>query len=1005
MRKVGHREFFDLTVPRAAHYFAEGFIHHNSSKTYSISKYIITDWWADPMKRLWLVSSTEKRGAELRIWGKIKEFFNRARKRFPWLPGKVLESKNCITPSEISDDGSEGRLLTQGIMFVPMKSGSTFTGLLPWVGVKPPPGGKLGHAGDECFPAGTLVDTPSGPRTIETIQVGQRVINAVGTGIVIATRCKDADSILRIETCDNRVIQCTPNHKIMTAGGWMKAEDLRQGVYLLSPCETTETAGGTEMDVLPIRNGSLVRNVRAVVEQGCVPVYNLHVEEHHSYSVNGIVVKNCQLMMHGFLDAYANWYGKENFQGILTGNPGDLEDPLCTAAEPADGWDNWKDDGKTQQWKSKFYGANVLALDGRDTPNNDFPYINGKPRFPYLIGKKKLDSVKALYGDNDWHWWHQCVGKPQTSVQARRVITRAIVEHNHAYDEPIWQDGNRTKVCSLDAAYGGVGGDRCVIMPGEFGKEVGGKTVLAPGKWELVPVSVANNPKQPEIQIAEFCKDFCESKGIPPENFFFDGRGTLAVAMARIWSPEVNVVDFGGPATDRPVSNDEFIWDGDKEKRLKLCSEHYFNFVTELWFSLHYLIISGQMKNLDREVARESFKRTWDMTRNNKIQVEPKKDMKERTLQSPDLVDCFVEGTMVETVDGPKPIENIRIGDLVVTPLGNSPVIMIHQQYAPTTKVYFSNGSMLEGKGKHRIFTWNEGWIRLDTLHTRHEIEPYSSFDAWKQKNASFIRTANIGFKAMVDIFHATGSIIRRSDFYTELYGRNITEKSQKDSAFITRMETGRITESRILNSLSSKSIAVITCANGLNGSEDASHRLEGYMPQNGIVVMLELNGIERMERGLGSDGLLLRNDAKYATRNLMLSSSGLDSARSLVTEKTIQERCGENRANARYVERNSSERCTQRLAIVRPIAGPLPQPGLKKVYNLTLLEHNAYYANGILVDNCLVTLLEGTRRLGLEISSSRSITLVTSEDYLLKELAKYDKIRKASSLKYDTAH
>lgn len=471
----------------------------DSSKTYSVAKYVLCDWWVDPLRRLWLVSSTDKRGAELRVWGKLKEFFNRARQKFPWLPGKVLESKSCITPSEISDDGGEGRLLTQGIIFVPTRSGATWLGLGPWIGVKPPSGGKLGHAGDEA-----------------------------------------------------------------------------------------------------------------------------------------------QLMSAGFLDAYANWYGKENFQGVLTGNPADLEDPLCTAAEPVDGWDTWKDTGKTQEWKSKFYGAHVICLDGRDTPNNDFPYVNGKPRFPYLIGKKKLDRVKELYGDNDWHWWHQCVGKPQTSVQSRRVITRAHVDHNNAYDEPVWQDGNRTKLCALDAAYGGVGGDRCVIMPGEFGKEVGGKTILAPGKWEIVPVSVVNNPEAPDIQIAKFCKAFCESKGIPATNFFFDGRGTLAVAMARIWSPDVNVVDFGGPATDRVVSNDEFVWDGDNAKKLKLCSDHYFNFVTELWFSLHYLIISGQLKNLDREVAREAFKRTWDRTRSNKIQVEPKSDMKERTLQSPDLADTMV---------------------------------------------------------------------------------------------------------------------------------------------------------------------------------------------------------------------------------------------------------------------------------------------------------------------------------------------------------------------------
>lgn len=504
--RIGFGSFYDLTVPKAGHYFAEGTIHHNSNKTFLISKFVICHWWASPYKRLWLCSSTDKRGAELRIWGKIKEFYNRARARFPWLPGRVLESKACITPDEISDDQSEGRLLTRGIIFIPCKQGNTWIGLGPYAGIKPPSEGFLGHAGDE--------------------------------------------------------------------------------VSLMAP---------------------------------------------------------------SFLDAYANWYGKANFKGLLTGNPGDLEDPLCKAGEPVAGWDDWKDSGKTQEWRSRFYNAWVVAFDGRDTPNNDFPYVGGKPRYHYLIGQKKLEAVKEQYGENDWHWWNQCVGKPQASSQVRRVITRQLVRSNKAMDDVIWASADKiTQIVSLDAAYGGVGGDRCVIRLNEFGPDVEGNLVFACSPPDMVPVNV-RNPEPPEVQIARYCKTYCQMKGVEPSNFFFDGRSTLAIVLAQEWSPEVNVVDFGGAPTSRPVSNDEWIWEGDeKGRRLKRCDEEYFNFVSELWFAAYHVILCKQMRRLDRETVEEGYQRTWGFgtgtTRRTRKQVEPKPEMKERTKRSPDLFDCLVTG-------------------------------------------------------------------------------------------------------------------------------------------------------------------------------------------------------------------------------------------------------------------------------------------------------------------------------------------------------------------------
>lgn len=57
------------------------------------SSHFLTNYWADPERTLWLVSSTEMRGAELRIWGKIKELFNRARNIHPWLAGFLISAK------------------------------------------------------------------------------------------------------------------------------------------------------------------------------------------------------------------------------------------------------------------------------------------------------------------------------------------------------------------------------------------------------------------------------------------------------------------------------------------------------------------------------------------------------------------------------------------------------------------------------------------------------------------------------------------------------------------------------------------------------------------------------------------------------------------------------------------------------------------------------------------------------------------------------------------------
>lgn len=471
----------------------------DSGKTYGISRFLLTDWWAFPDNTLWLVSSTELRGAELRIWGTLKQLFNRAREHHPGLPGRVLESQHAITTEAIDEDNRKARLLTKGLIFIPCVSNGRYVGMGKYAGIK---GGtknaRLGHAGDEV-----------------------------------------------------------------------------------------------------------------------------------------------QAMQRSFLDAYANWYGKASFRGIMAGNPFDLEDCLCIAAEPQDGWNGWRDTGKTQTWRSKFYDAAVVAFDGQNSPNLDVP-AGVKTPYPYLIGRKKLDAVEKTHGKDSWQWHSQCTGKPRPGAMQRRVITRQMCEEFSAFEDVIWSGKPVTRIGACDAAYGGMGGDRCIGGHIEYGEDVDGNMVLACNTPVLVPVAVSKKGL-PEDQIATFMKEYCEAFDIAPENFFFDGRGTLALSLSRIWSPSVQTVDFGGVPTDRPVSMDTFIWDGDNQtRRLQRCNELYSKFVTELWFTVHHVIISKQMRRLPREVAEEGYRREWRYVKGNRIEVETKADMKLRTQHSPDLFDWLV---------------------------------------------------------------------------------------------------------------------------------------------------------------------------------------------------------------------------------------------------------------------------------------------------------------------------------------------------------------------------
>ena len=325
---------------------------------------------------------------------------------------------------------------------------------------------------------------------------------------------------------------------------------------------------------------------------------------------------------------------------IANPNPTQPDNPSDIVSEPEAGWASLDDDHTTKTWLCKKLHdhpvqCRCINLNGLDSPNS--PYPIDKPKWVQLSGPHMI----AKYTEGSESYYSQGVGEFKFGLAAFKIITRALCEQCHAFDSVTWENTDQTKIGMCDAAYGF--GDRCALGWLEFGKCVDGKIRLLFKPYWLVPVRVDPH-LLPEDQIAMFVKDKMEGVGVLPENFFFDGRGSLATSFSKIWSPRVNAIEFGGRPTDRPVGPDLMTVDENKIRRPKKASEHYSKFVSELWWSWRYVLESDQVRGLPLEVVRDAAPREWKKVAGDKIEIESKRDMKKRTGVSPDLADMCVTG-------------------------------------------------------------------------------------------------------------------------------------------------------------------------------------------------------------------------------------------------------------------------------------------------------------------------------------------------------------------------
>jgi hypothetical protein len=127
-----------------------------------------------------------------------------------------------------------------------------------------------------CFVKGTIVQTPEGPKPIETLAAGQLVLarhergDAIRNYPVIETMTGLTSTIYRLEIGTSSVLSATGSHPFFVIEkGWTKARDVAAGDRLLAlGCE-----------------GIVVTGVSRERLPGPVPTFNLHIGDAHSYFV------------------------------------------------------------------------------------------------------------------------------------------------------------------------------------------------------------------------------------------------------------------------------------------------------------------------------------------------------------------------------------------------------------------------------------------------------------------------------------------------------------------------------------------------------------------------------------------------------------------------------------------------------------------------------------------------------------------------------------------------
>jgi hypothetical protein len=316
---------------------------------------------------------------------------------------------------------------------------------------------------------------------------------------------------------------------------------------------------------------------------------------------------------------------------VMLSNPVEKISRFGEWCEPEGGWSSVHDSDLF--WMTKKGGI-CIHLDGLQSPNVKAAAVI----VPGLLRNEDVQDVRKIHGEDSVQWWALIRGWfPPDGLVSRIFPSQLIEMANRAlrFDFP------PAKCATLDPAFEF---DNCVLHFGDLGQPVFGEKRYAINCTDtmVVKFEVGAGAEPKDYQVAHIVIAECKKRGVRPEHFIMDrtggGRGVFAI-IQKEWSMDIQGVDYGGSATDRPLRADE----------PGKCDELFQYYVTELWFRAAECVrggILGGVCNLDRRTADELSGRRYELKQGSKgsmRKAETKKEYQKRLGRSPDFADAFVQ--------------------------------------------------------------------------------------------------------------------------------------------------------------------------------------------------------------------------------------------------------------------------------------------------------------------------------------------------------------------------
>lgn len=385
---------------------------------------------------------------------------------------------------------------------------------------------------------------------------------------------------------------------------------------------------------------------------------------------------------------------------------------------------------------------------------------------------------------------------------------------------------------------------------------------------------------------------------------------------------------------------------------------------------------------------------------------------------------CLAAGTMIATDHGNVPIEDVQVGDMVLTHLGYRKVLasgITRPEPAEIWKATFSDGTSIEGTYDHNVMT-TEGYINIGCLSIRDKVIQWEGPLEMTLKASASYMTDTHGTDILVQNQEIRACIseelqIQNPSICTDISGRNIMAQFLLDMKSITSMEIPTITIFPILNVLPTTIICRSTPVQRSKEKSDvkpcSALNLHNNVPaRRGTHQQKVMNGMFSMERKLQRASNQSSMSASIVGRSIWPNHLMEDSVQMLANLPLAEHPASMTRiAFAQYVAEYSKSTNTK-----KPRSAPLDVEGnsiLKSiaqncnlqsvikvertgrheyVYDLTVDEAHDFFANGILVSNCMDSLRYAKSKLmgkgkGLVIETGESPVITSTEPHTIKRL------------------